>query len=104
MKILQDTKEKMPWDLSFFGIEQTLVHVETGDYVIPGFLVIERKRSTGELSLNLGQKSRCFRAELERMVTFKYRCIICEFSIDDLYSFPINSGIPKRYWKRIRIS
>jgi hypothetical protein len=109
MIILQDNKEQTPWDLEFFDEveEQKVVHLVTGDYSIEGLesvVTIERKRTTGEIALNLGQKYKAFAREFDRLQTFEYRYIICEFTFDDILSFPINSGIPKRFWSKLRIS
>ena len=105
--IIIDSKEKQPWNFSIYGFNQEVQHLATGDYVIKGLediLVIERKKTTGEISLNLGKKSKQFKSEMERMQDFKYRYLICEFTSDDLAVFPTNSGIPKRYWRKLRMN
>lgn len=105
--IIVDNKEKQPWNFSIHGLKQEKAHLPTGDYVIKGLedvLVIERKKNTGELSLNLGKGKERFEDELIRMQDFKYRYLICEFSINDLNDFPKNSGIPKYLWKKLRMN
>lgn len=108
--ILRDNKEKVGyWNLSFashFGKEE-VVHLKTGDYTLKGFedlICIERKKTTGEIAINLGQKYKQFEAEMVRMSTIKYKYIICEFSIENLMEFPVNSGVPKYLWKYLRLS
>jgi hypothetical protein len=81
--------------------------LKTGDYVARGLekhLVIERKASTGEIATNLGKKRKAFDAEIERMSKFRWKYIICEFSIDDLMNFPENSGIPEKQLKYVRMN
>ena len=72
--------------------------VETGDYVIkdaPRLISLERKYSTGEVYNNLFEKR--FTKELERLMEFKYRYIICQFTAQDVIDFPRRSNIPDRY-------
>ena len=105
--VIQDTREQYPWDFSFFGYTQAHKCLKTGDYTLAGFedkLSIERKKSTGELALNIGSKSKAFYAELERMRKFEYRYLILEFSEEALKEFPNNSGIPKKAQAKLRIS
>ena len=81
--------------------------LKTGDYTARGLeksLVIERKASTGEIAMNLGQKKNAFEAEMERMSKFRWAYIVCEFSIDDIMSFPENSGIQKKRWQYMRMN
>lgn len=109
LTIIQDTKEKEPWNFLFYDEckAQVCQHLETGDYTAAGYekdIVIERKHSTGELATNLGIKYEQFRAELERMVEYKYRYVICEFTLDDIYAFPANSGIPRTKWGKLRMN
>lgn len=106
MKLYIDTREKEPWDFSFYGFEQEYLKLETGDYYIEQIpdLCIERKKSTGEISINLGQKWKQFEAEMQRMSEFKHSYLICEFPIDYIDIFPEKSGIPDRYLKKIRMN
>lgn len=107
MIILQDTREKMPWDFSFYGIETKKQKLDTGDYTVEGLehlLCFERKRNTGEISTNLGYKWKQFSSEFDRMALFKYKYIICEFPFSDLIIFPENSGIPKKFWNGLRMT
>jgi hypothetical protein len=107
--ILRDTREKNGW--GFESFDRCLAirdwGLATGDYTVRGLekqLTIERKASTGELALNIGKERKRFEAEMERMSQFRWAYIICEFSIDDLMSFPKNSGIPKKRWGEIRMN
>lgn len=107
--ILQDTKEKMPWHFEIFDCvkEQKPLGLKTADYTLLGHedkICIERKRNTGEIAINLGQKARQFAAELVRMKEFKYKYLICEFSEYHLLEFPNHSGIPKYLHKSIKVS
>lgn len=105
--ILQDTKEKIPWDFSIYADVKRQVRrgLKTGDYTVEGYedrLCIERKRTTGEISLNLGSKYNQFKAEFDRMQDFEHRCVICEFPLWLILQFPTGSGIPHKRWKWLR--
>jgi ERCC4-type nuclease len=105
MNIIVDTHEKMPWDLKFYGYKTVSAHLNCGDYCVEELsLICERKRSSGELSTNLGKNLRQFEEELKKMEVFKHRYIILEFSREDLMMYPRNSGIPKKYWKRLKFN
>lgn len=107
MIILQDTRERTPWDFTFYGYEQVIQTLQTGDYTLKGYeklCCIERKRTSGEIAVNLGVKKAPFMKEIARMQEFEHRYIICEFSEDTLMKFPYEAGIPKSMIPRIRIS
>lgn len=107
MIILQDTRERTPWDFTFYGYEQKVQGLKTGDYAIEGYehlCCIERKRTSGEIAINLGSKKEPFMKEIARMQEFKHRFIICEFSEETLMKFPYEAGIPKSMIPRIKIS
>jgi ERCC4-type nuclease len=107
MIIIQDTREKYPWDFSFYGTETKIKGLKTGDYSVAGMeniLCIERKRNLAEVSINLGSKWKQFSAELLRMCIFPHKIIILEFGEEKLDSFPIGSGIPENKWNKIRMS
>lgn len=78
--------------------------IKTGDYTIKelpkDMFTIERKYSVGEIYYNLFEKR--FSNELDRMEPFKYKFIICQFQLRDVITFPINSGIPARYWDGLK--
>lgn len=107
--ILQDTKEKTPWDFTIYKDVKGQVKkgLKTGDYTVRGYeslICLERKKSTGEICTNLGTKYTQFRAEFDRMQAFELRCVICEFPAYNILDFPRNSGIPQRKWKWLRIN
>lgn len=108
MIIIQDNREKYPWKFAFY--DDIVVEpgtLKTGDYSIKGFetqICVERKRTTSELSINLGSKAKQFEAEFERMSHFRFAFIVCEFTIEDIERFPVGSGIPKSTWKYIRMN
>lgn len=107
MIIIQDTREQIPWDFTFFGANQKVKKLDTGDYSLEGLedkFCIERKMSTGEIAINLGSKNKTFVKELDRIMEFEYKFLICEFSIKTLLSFPAFSGIPKDKLKFVRMS
>lgn len=107
--ILRDTREKTGWDFKTHDKCRAVVDwgLKTGDYTVRGLekhLVVERKASTGELAMNLGKKRSAFEAEIKRMDNFRWKYILCEFSIDDLMNFPENSGIPKKQLQYVRMN
>ena len=107
MIIIQDTREKIPWDfLEYEGCEAQVVEkLEAGDYMIKDNydIIIDRKHSVSELAINLGKYIKRFRAELERMQKYKFRYIICEFPYDKLLMFPQGCNLPKSVVNRIRV-
>jgi hypothetical protein len=107
--VLRDTREKTGWDFKTHDKCRAVVDwgLKTGDYTVRGLekhLVVERKASTGELAMNLGKKRSAFEAEIKRMDNFRWKYILCEFSIDDLMNFPQNSGIPKKQLQYVRMN
>ncbi len=107
MHIIKDTREKRGWEFDLYDDVES-VTIDTlwpGDYTLKGYedlFVVERKATTGELSMNLGKKKVQFEKELQAMSELKYKYIICEFSLEDLETFPKNSGIPKKFWRKVR--
>jgi len=107
MIIIQDTREKYPWDFSFYNAETKVKGLKTGDYSLCGLetkTCIERKRNTGEIAINLGFKWKQFSNELLRMCLFNHKIIIMEFDEYDLDVFPKKSSIPENKWSQIRMS
>lgn len=105
--IIQDTREKKPWNFEFYGFNQIVDTLKTGDYTIMGLehiVRIERKRSTSEIAMNLGLKSKPFFAEMTRMLNFPHRYIICEFPYTRILEFPNNSGIPNYLKSKVRMN
>jgi hypothetical protein len=109
MIIIQDTREKIPWNLT--GYEeckgQEVETVYAGDYVLksdPFLITIDRKRSVTEIAGNLGRYVERFERELERMQRYQHRFIVCEFPYDELLKYPKGVKIPRHLKRRIRIS
>ena len=78
--------------------------LDTGDYSIEGLenvVCVERKKSVSEIAQNLTQPR--FAKELERMDSYKYKFIICEFDWADVINFPYGSGLPKSIVRKIRV-
>jgi ERCC4-type nuclease len=106
--VIIDTREQTaltfpsdPW-YTFAIHKQAL---KTGDYSIKGFetaFTIERKASTSEIANNLFEDR--FQDELQRLITIPYKFLLCEFTLRDVLSFPINSGIPKWRWKGLKLN
>ncbi len=109
MNIIKDTREQRGWGFDMYdSVESvTIKTVWPGDYTLKGYediFVIERKATTGELSMNLGKKKTQFEKELKAMKELKYKYIVCEFALSDFDIFPKNSGIPKYLWRRLRVT
>lgn len=83
--------------------------LKTGDYTLQGMenlVCIERKASVEELALNLGQKKKPFMAEMDRMMNFPHRYLICEFDLEDVMEFPNHPGsrIPEEKRKSTNVT
>lgn len=109
MHIIKDTREKHGWTFDMYDNVNTITMktLWPGDYSLHGYediFTIERKASTGELAMNLGAKKPQFEKELRAMQDLQYKHIVCEFPMSDFDIFPKNSGIPKRYWKKLRVT
>lgn len=109
MIVIRDTREQDPWSLNFFSEvkEYRVQGLKTGDYTLFGYeelLCVERKATPSEISINLGSKWKAFEKELIRMKPIEHKYIICEFPEYYLDTFPVNSGIPERLWKKLRMS
>lgn len=105
--VLRDTREQLGWvfapdeETGCLGTE--LSTLKTGDYSLAGYeslLCIERKGSTGEFAQNITQKR--FENELARLQDFPVRFVLLEFSLEDVWNFPANSGIPRSRWRYLR--
>src|SRR5688572_30972017 len=96
-RVIKDTREKEGWDFretpTCLGTEERAL--KTGDYSLEGFeelLCIERKATPSEVAANIIQPR--FYKELERMIPFKYKYIVCEFSLFDVLRYPEGSKAP----------
>ena len=109
--IVEDTREQTPWAFSMIEecIGSVKIKLDEGDYTTKEILDlesatgrkilrIERKASTGEISLNLGKLYKRFLKEMERLQNYEHKYMIMEFSISDVLNFPEGSGIPEEYW------
>ncbi|MCI0560825.1 MAG: ERCC4 domain-containing protein [Nitrososphaera sp.] len=88
--IIQDSREKKPWCFSATGsIDNVEVaKLDTGDYSIKGFeksFMIERKASVDELFVNLGVQWARFEREMERAKPYKYKYLVIEASLSQIY-------------------
>lgn len=101
--IIVDTREQLPWEFGFHTTSKK--KLDTGDYSIEGFeslFTIERKRSVSEIATNLSENR--FKDVLNRLSKIPHSFMLMEFSIEDIYAFPVGSDIPKRMWDKIKIS
>ena len=101
--IIIDTREQIPWEFGFHNTAKK--KLDTGDYTIEGFeniLAIERKKSVSEIATNLSESR--FSDVLDRLNKIKHSYMVFEFSLDEVYSFPVGSDIPKKLWDKLRIS
>lgn len=79
--------------------------ITTGDYTIENMqdiFAIERKKTTGELAGNVCTKQ--FVNELKRADKLKHFFVICEFSLQQILSFPYDSSIPQQYWRKLKMN
>jgi hypothetical protein len=101
--IIVDTREQIPWEFGFHNTAKK--KLDTGDYSIEGFeniLAIERKKSVSEIATNLSESR--FKDVLERLSKIKHPYMVFEFSLEEVYSFPVGSDIPKKLWDKLKIS
>lgn len=81
---IQDTREQCPWDLSPLRTE--ISALSTGDYSIKGLqdvIAIERK-SLVDLLGCLGIERERFQREMQRMLAYPTRAVICECTWQEL--------------------
>ena len=103
--IIQDTREKKPWDLQFYGFEVIHKKLDTGDVAIQDredFLFIDRKASISELAQNLFYDYKRFKAEMIRASLIKHAYLVCEFGFEHVLIFPKSSNIPRKKWEGLR--
>ena len=104
MIIIADTREQKPWSFMDHDVERK--SLKEGDYTTKELLKlekttgrktvrIERKASTSELAGNLGTNLVRFEKEMDKLLDYEEKYIICEFSMMDVLQFPKNSGIPR---------
>lgn len=105
--VIRDTREQEGWWFPENGECEGTVEkkLDTGDYSIIGLenkFVIERKRNTSEFSQNINEDR--FYRELDRLESFEFPYLLLEFTLDDIFRFPVNSGIPKFKWSKLRLT
>lgn len=101
--IIIDTREQKPWE--FPDHSTAVAKLDTGDYSLEGLediLCIERKRNVAEVANNIVEKR--YDDWTKRMAAYKHKFLILEFPLSYVYSFPVNSGMPKYLWSKTRIS
>lgn len=105
--VIRDTSEKENFGWWFDADDRCAgtvkASLDTGDYTIQGYesiFTIERKANTAEIAQNIYEKR--FVAELERMLDFKHPFFVMEFTMDDIMRFPVNSGIPRHLWSKLK--
>lgn len=79
--------------------------LETGDITLERYehiFSLERKATTGELAGNITTKQ--FENELKRASKLRHFYVICEFSLAQIMQFPYSSGIPQKFWKKLRVT
>lgn len=103
--VIQDTRERLPFDLSFYGFEVERRKLDCGDYSIQGYenyISIDRKKSVSELASNLFEDYVRFKKEMIRAKDIAHFFLLFEFSLEYLLIYPHGSGIPKRKWPYLR--
>lgn len=90
MIILVDTREKKPLSFSIGSdIEEIKkTKLATGDYSVQGFedkIMVERKASVDEVFMNLGVQWERFEREMERAKLYKYKYLVIEASMREIY-------------------
>lgn len=102
--IIQDTREQNPFEFeNCLGVD--IESLKTGDYSIRGLeskLCIERKASVPEIANNLVKEWDRFERELERMREYPHSFIVCEFSVNDVFSYPHYSNLSKDVKKVVK--
>lgn len=109
MIILQDTREKQPWSFTSYEqcAAQKIEHLSEGDYTLKEFpllISIERKKSVTELANNLGRKYEQFKNEMDRLQKYRFRYVVCEFTQEQMLIYPTGAKLPRRLFKKIRMS
>ena len=105
MNIIIDTREKMGFDLEFYGYDVIHRKLDTGDISIEGmedFISIDRKKSISELASNLFEDYTRFKKEMIRAKEISHFFLLFEFPLEYLLIYPHGSGIPKRKWPYLR--
>lgn len=105
--LVRDTREKVgfwDWNEDDYCQGCTVDTIKYGDYSIKGLedlIFIERKKTTAEFANNCVEKR--FNNLISAVKDKKYKFIIFEFDLEDILTYPINSGVPRWQFKKIRI-
>lgn len=86
MRVIVDTRERVPWTFEDQGIECVRAKLDSGDYSLPGLehrVSIERKSLDDWTGTVLRDRARFYR-ELERLRAFDFRCVIVEAGIREI--------------------
>ena len=107
--VIKDSREQNGYTFKKFNLCEGMevAKLDTGDYSIKGLedrVCVERKASTDELAVNLGQDKYRFLAEIERMKEFEHRYLVLEFTMADLAKFPEGTNIPAAKKKTVKIT
>lgn len=100
--IIVDSREQLPWEFGFHTTSRKKLN--TGDYSIEGMesiFTIERKMSVSEIATNITENR--FKDVLDRLSKIPHAYMIMEFDVEDIYTFPVGSDIPKKMWDKLRI-
>lgn len=105
--VIKDTREQDGWTFDKTKNCQGMLvkKLDTGDYTIVGYeklLTVERKGCIEEFAGNVFQER--FERELERMLQFKYRYVILEFTMEDLIIFPMGTNIPAQKRRFMKVN
>jgi len=97
--VLIDSREKHPLEFdSDYILNTKIIKLSTGDYTIENLediLCIERKNSINEFYSSCSEAR--FERELERMKTYKYRFLVLECSLAEVFDVPYSLGLrPKQ--------
>ena len=83
MRVIVDTREKIPWSFEGQGFDLVRAKLDAGDYSLPGLelrVAIERKSLDDWTGTVLRDRKRFYR-ELELLRAYEFRCVIIEASI-----------------------
>jgi DNA excision repair protein ERCC-4 len=87
MKILIDTREKLPFTFARYEVATDTASLPVGDYSLPGFedyIAIERKSLDDLISCLMGENRKRFERELQRATAFDVFAIVVEANWTDV--------------------
>ena len=105
--VIRDTREQQGWifEATPYCTGTTIKTMKTGDYTLEGlenFFCVERKKNVSEFAKNILEAR--FERELVRLEVYPHAYIVCEFSLEDIMKWPLNSGIPKHKLPYVKIT